>query len=62
MTCGELIKKLKLFSGKTKVYISSDSEGNSYGSIDTSSIEEDHGNVIIYPYIEALDIMDLDQP
>ena len=63
ITVFQLIELLKDVHPKTKVYISSDSEGNSFSTIDARySISEtmDKKGVILYPHFEGLDLDDID--
>jgi len=57
MTTKELIKCLKFLdkTGKLKVLLSSDDEGNSYGEVDPQySFEITKDNLIIYPVKQRL--------
>ena len=64
MLLSELIKELKLAKkelGDINVILSSDSEGNSFGSIETHSFGhyQDEGVLVIYPSDEQQNIEDL---
>lgn len=51
---------IKAFDGNMEVYVSTDSEGNSYGTIAEDTVES-YGNMfcVIYPYEEGLDYDEL---
>lgn len=57
----ELINLLKQLPHNAKIYLSSDSEGNSYGTISNDSFEinKSKNYIIIYPYLEGLNFEDL---
>lgn len=63
MKVKELLKILKAFPLNTEVYISSDSEGNSYGTIAPDSVfiegNPDNRFVVIYPFNEGMDYEEL---
>lgn len=63
MKVNELIKVLKIFDKNSEVFLSSDSEGNSFGTIEPDSIYREFANgkhvCIIYPAKEGLDYTDL---
>lgn len=58
MTVKELIKCLKEIDpeGNREVYLSSDSEGNHYGSTSSQSFNWDTTKLIIYPWEEYIEI------
>ena len=55
-TVEQLVKHLKEFGTSKKVYLSSDAEGNSFGTIQIGSIENGEGYIIIYPFNEFVEI------
>lgn len=59
MKVKELIKALKVFDGNMEVYVSADSEGNSYGTIEPDTIWKTNEVVIIYPCEDGLDYDEL---
>lgn len=61
ITVQELIDKLKQYPENAKVYMSSDSEGNGYGTIGENSIEfgELDQSLVLYPVRERLDYDDI---
>ena len=59
MNVQKLINTLKNFNMSDEVYLSSDSEGNSFGTIEKCSMEQNVGFIIIYPYEEGLDYDEL---
>lgn len=63
ITVAKLIKALMLLPMNTKVYLSSDSEGNSYSTLDNEQpfgLTEDEKSIILQPYHEGLDLDDID--
>ena len=63
ITVKELVKILKTFSDDTKVFMSSDSEGNSYSTIDKKyayGVTEDELSIILYPFKDHLDYEQID--
>lgn len=59
MKVKELIKELQTYNQEKEVYLSSDSEGNSYGTTDLSCVYEEDKYVLIYPCDEGIDYYDL---
>lgn len=61
MKIGHLIKILNTFNPKAEIYLSTDSEGNSYGTIGNTSFGEDDekGFYVLYPEEEGLDYEDM---
>ena len=61
LTIGELVHYLEQFDFDTEVYLSSDSEGNSFSTIDSQSfgLYKQDNKVIIYPVEEGLDLADI---
>jgi hypothetical protein len=61
LTIGELIHYLEQFDHSLEVYLSCDSEGNSYSTIDGRSFSfyKRDGKVVIYPMEEGLDLADI---
>jgi hypothetical protein len=58
-TLVKTLNKIKRTNGDLPVYLSSDSEGNSYsdlGEKHQDSIDWDHKKVILYPFREGLDL------
>ena len=49
VTVKDLMKELRKLPGNSPIYIASDEEGNSFGSLDSVSLD-DQGNFIIWPY------------
>ena len=56
MTTKELIKILEKINPALEVYLSTDAEGNGFGTVDKTSfcITENGGGLIIYPFEEGL--------
>lgn len=56
----KILKKIKETEGDLDIYLSSDPEGNSYGTVDKSSFGKigDKG-LAIYPFEENLDYNDI---
>lgn len=61
MKVKELISILNTLSKNKDVYLSSDPEGNSYGTIHNRSIFEDDNFYIIAPFEEGLYYEDLEE-
>ena len=61
LTIGELVHYLEQFDFDTAVYLSSDSEGNSFSTIDSKSfcLHKQDNKLIIYPVEEGLDLADI---
>lgn len=61
LTVDELIARLTQFPSNTKVYISSDSEGNGYGTLSAENVEISAADnaIILYPAQERLDYDDV---
>jgi hypothetical protein len=57
----ELINTLKILPQEARVYISSDPEGNSYGTIskDSFGLSDNKDFIIIFPELENLNFEDL---
>ena len=57
MTIKQLIKVLEKQNPLLEVYLSTDAEGNGFGTVDKTSfcITENGGGLIIYPFEEGLD-------
>lgn len=63
ITVSTLMSRLKKLPGDTKVFLSNDSEGNSYSSIANIypfQVTEDGKAIIIWPFHEGLDLDDID--
>jgi hypothetical protein len=59
LTVKQLKQLLSLAPDNAKVYLSRDSEGNSYGTLDTKmslSYEPEDNTVILFPFDEGLNI------
>ena len=55
MKIKELIKALKVFNPELEVYVSSDTEGNSFASIAEDTIFQERNKfIVIYPYEEYI--------
>ena len=59
MKVKELIQELQTYDGEKEIYMSSDSEGNSYGTLYLSCVYEEDDYCLIYPYEEGLMYDDL---
>lgn len=65
MKVKELIEELKKLPQDINIYLSHDEEGNSFGTIEAQSLEEnasyngEHHFIIVFPYEEYLDYEDL---
>lgn len=61
LTIKELKKLIELAPDNTKVYLSRDSEGNGYGTLDKASMEYnyDDKSIVFYPHHEGLDYGDV---
>lgn len=61
MTIRELKKILSLAPDNAKIYLSQDSEGNGYSTLDNMSIEYTTSDkaIILYPHHEGLDYGDI---
>lgn len=61
MTIRELKKILDLIPDNTKIYLSQDSEGNGYSTLDNMSIEHNttDNTITLYPHHEGLDYGDI---
>lgn len=61
MTIRELKKILSLAPDNTKIYLSRDSEGNGYSTLDNTSLEYSKGDnaIILYPHHEGMDYRDI---
>ena len=59
VTTTELIKMLKAYPATTKVYLSSDSEGNSFATINDDGWSEEYhkedGSLALFPYHENME-------
>lgn len=58
MKISQLIRKLQAIKrevGDIEVYMSEDSEGNGYGTIDNTSFGFSNGKLAIYPYVDHID-------
>lgn len=63
ITVSTLMSRLKKLPGDTKVFLSNDSEGNSYSSIANIypfQVTEDGKAIIIWPFHEGIDLDDID--
>ena len=49
MKVKELISRLKMLDQEKVVYLSSDEEGNNFGTLDDNCLEVDKNKVTIYP-------------
>ena len=56
MKIKELIRVLKGIGKEQEVYISCDSEGNSFGTIGGNSFYYDKEKVVMFPFEEHLDL------
>ena len=58
MKVKELIAGLSKCKQEDEVILSSDSEGNSFGTLDTQSIQPKYakGKVVLFPWCEHIDI------
>ena len=59
MNVKELITRLLECNMEAKVYLSIDSEGNAYGTVEQGSVEQYNDIIIFYPYDEGLTYEDI---
>ena len=55
----KLEKMKKVVGDGAEVYLSSDSEGNAFGTVEEGSINFHENSIILYPFKEGLQIEDL---
>ena len=55
MKVKELIQILVKIDQDKEVFVSRDEEGNGYGTLDKSSVEDNGKSVVLYPYEEYVD-------
>ena len=50
------LEKIKNLKGNIEIYLSSDSEGNSYGTTADGSVYWDDDKVVLFPWKENIDL------